>query len=133
MRISDWSSDVCSSDLYRYNLPILLLAASTLVLGACATRGAPAPVISLDPPAEVMTAATLTLPPAGPVEIVVIPEPLPLPGQLMTVDDHQPAVARPPESADPVARVSAAVASARVQPARDGFVNAVPQIGREHV
>src|SRR3546814_370251 len=43
----------------------------------------------------------------------------------MTVDDHQPAVARPPESADPVARVSAAVASARVQPARDGFVNAV--------
>src|SRR3546814_17999035 len=81
MRISDWSSDVCSSDLYRYNLPILLLAASTLVLGACATRGAPAPVISLDPPAEVMTAATLTLPPAGPVEIVVIPEPLPLPGQ----------------------------------------------------
>ena len=52
--------------------------------------------------------------------IVAIPEPLPLPGQLMPIE-------RPgrPEPRDPTSRVSAANAAARVEPARDGFVNAV--------
>ncbi|HZF43413.1 MAG TPA: P-type conjugative transfer protein TrbG [Sphingomonadaceae bacterium] len=52
--------------------------------------------------------------------IVAVPEPLPLPGQLMPVERS----ARP-EPRDPTSRVSAANAAARVEPARDGFINAV--------
>jgi len=56
------------------------------------------------------------------IEIVSIPEPLPLPGQL------KPAVgAVPPQSGDPKARVGTANAAARVEPARDGFLNAIQQ------
>lgn len=52
--------------------------------------------------------------------IVVVPEPLPLPGQLMPVE-------RPsrPEPRESTSRVVAANAAARVEPARDGFINAV--------
>ncbi len=110
---------------YRRAAPMLMLFTSATLLGACATRGTPAPVISLDAPAEVMTAATLTPPPARPVEVVTIPEPLPLPGQLMPVDQNALDEGRSPELADPVARISAATASARVEPVRDGFINAV--------
>lgn len=59
--------------------------------------------------------------PERPVPIIVaVPEPLPLPGQLMPVE-------RPgrPEPRDPTSRVVAANAAARIEPARDGFVNAV--------
>ena len=57
--------------------------------------------------------------PPAPI-IVAVPEPLPLPGQLMPVE-------RPgrPEPRDPTSRVVAANAAARIEPARDGFVNAV--------
>lgn len=59
--------------------------------------------------------------PEPPVPIIVaVPEPLPLPGQLVPFE-------RPgrPEPRDPTSRVVAANAAARIEPARDGFVNAV--------
>jgi P-type conjugative transfer protein TrbG len=57
-----------------------------------------------------------------PIEIVRIPEPLPLPGQLKPLD-----TVRPPEAADPRTRIGTANAAARMQPARDGFLNAIQQ------
>mgnify|MGYP002723422056 CR=1 FL=1 len=100
----------------RKAVPALLISAS--MLGACATVSAMPPVNALG---EV--AATLAPEPAPAIHIVEIPRPLPLPGQLKPVADVTP----PPEPADPRRRVSAANDAARVQPARDGYVNAIQQ------
>ncbi|AJP73409.1 P-type conjugative transfer protein TrbG [Sphingomonas hengshuiensis] len=54
------------------------------------------------------------------VEIVRIPEPLPLPGQLKPVS-----TASAPERSDPKTRIGTANAAARMQPVRDGFLNAI--------
>src|SRR3546814_14004197 len=102
MRISDWSSDVCSSDL----------------LAGCVSRGEKPPAISYDAPPA---AAVQTPPPVAPVEVVAIPQPLPLPGQLKPVDGRPAA----PEAGDPRERVGAANAAARIEPVRDGFINAM--------
>ncbi len=56
------------------------------------------------------------------IEIVRIPEPLPLPGQLKLVSSVAAA-----DSGDPKARIGIANAAARIQPARDGFLNAIQQ------
>jgi len=82
-------------------LPVLLL--STVALSAWATREKP-PIIALDTPPPEMQAATLAPEPTAPVQIVAIPEPLPLPGQLQRVEDDR----RPAEPSDPGARVTAA-------------------------
>src|SRR5690606_11107515 len=47
--------------------------------------------------------------------------PLPLPGQLMPLDGR-PVI---PEPADPRRRVGEANSAARIEPARDGFINAI--------
>lgn len=57
-------------------------------------------------------------------EIVMIPQPLPLPGQLKPAPDTSAPKATP---SIPTARVNAANAAARVQPVRDGFLNAIQQ------
>jgi len=87
----------------------------TAALAGCATNRPPE--IAYDDP----VAATLIADPPRPVEIVERPEPLPLPGQLMRVDadDH------PPEAAEPADRIDEANAAARIEPVRDGFINAV--------
>ncbi len=59
--------------------------------------------------------------PAKQPEAIAVPEPLPLPGQLKPL----PSKSRAAEGVDPKARVVAANAAARVQPVRDGFVNAI--------
>jgi len=98
------------------------LLISAAALAGCATTSAKPPVIAYDdPPREI--AATPTPEPPRPVEVVTIPEPLPLPGQLKPLGPS----ASPPESSDPRRRVGAANAAARVQPARDGFLNAIQQ------
>ncbi|PZR82533.1 MAG: P-type conjugative transfer protein TrbG [Stutzerimonas stutzeri] len=98
----------------------LLVSASALA--GCATTSAKPPTISYDdPPVEI--AATLAPEAPRAVEVVAIPEPLPLPGQLMPVADTP----RAPEPTDPRQRVGAANAAARVQPVRDGFLNAIQQ------
>lgn len=107
---------------FRRSAPAVLLMSAS-ALGGCATTSAKPPAIAYDnPPAEI--AATLAPETPKPVEIVTIPEPLPLPGQLKSAPTEH---ASPPEPADPRQRVGAANAAARMQPVRDGFLNAIQQ------
>ncbi|CAG0990907.1 hypothetical protein RHIZO_02247 [Rhizobiaceae bacterium] len=100
--------------LRKSALPLLLLC--TTALAGCATTHRP-PEISYDGAAP----ATLRADPPAPVQVVELPKPLPLPGQMKPVNEAQ----RAPEPADPAARVNQANAAARVQPVRDGFINAM--------
>lgn len=107
--------------LCKAAVPLLLFSVSALA--GCATTDRP-PQISYDDP----QAAVLQTDPPAPVEVVELPEPLPLPGQLKPVDDED----RPPEADDPEERVDNANDVARVEPVRDGFINAMqayPYIG----
>ena len=66
--------------------------------------------------------AVLATEPPKPVQIVQVPQPLPLPGQLKPLPGARTA---PPEPADPRTRVELANRAARMQPTRSGYVNAV--------
>lgn len=90
----------------------------TLLLSGCASTKVPPPVISLDEP---VVQAEPIPEPAKPIEVVKVPEPLPLPGQLQPVAPPSARV----ESDDPSTRVTKANREARVAPATDGFVNAI--------
>jgi type IV secretion system protein TrbG len=66
--------------------------------------------------------AVLQADPPRPVEVVEVPKPLPLPGQLKPLS----ASAKPiPEPEDPRKRVDLANAAARVEPSRNGYINAI--------
>jgi type IV secretion system protein VirB9 len=97
------------------SLAILLLASTSL--GACSTW-TPPKITYDDTPRE----AVLTPDPPKPVEIVELPQPLPLPGQLKPIPS---ATTAPPEAANPLTRVDQANRAARVQPTRAGYINAV--------
>ena len=105
------------NDLFRKSaLPVMLLA-STVLFSGCATQGKPPPTISLDEPVQ---AQPLPEPPA-PVEVVTVPQVLPMPAQMKSVPDAKPT----PEPADETVRVSRANAEARIAPTREGYVNAI--------
>ncbi|MCD9026641.1 P-type conjugative transfer protein TrbG [Luteimonas sp. BDR2-5] len=89
-----------------------------LVLAGCASSGKKSPAIVLDEPAPV--SAVVEVGPAA--EVVAVPEPLPLPGQLKPLPE-KPVVAEKPANVQ--AGVTRALDEARVAPAHDGFVNAV--------
>lgn len=94
-----------------------LLAAGLATPGCAGARG------HVPPPDPPLAPAVLTPAPPAPVQVVAVPTPLPLPGQLkpLPASTMEPAiVATPPQD-----RVAAANAAARVQPARDGFINAM--------
>ena len=95
-------------------IPVLLVGVS--MLGGCAQKFIP-PDISYDD----MTPAVQIGDPPAPVEVVELPKLLPLPGQLKPV----PGANSPPEAKDPRQRITQANAAARVQPVRNGFINAV--------
>lgn len=95
-------------------LPIILVSA--IALSGCARRYIP-PEISYDD----MAPALMSVDPAAPVTVVELPKILPLPGQLKPINGEDPE----PESADPTERVLDANEQARVQPSRDGYINAV--------
>ncbi|MDH7976123.1 P-type conjugative transfer protein TrbG [Sphingomonas sp. AR_OL41] len=95
----------------------ILAVSGSIALAACAHAGAQAPV----PGREAGEAAVRQVAPAGPVAIVAVPTPLPLPGQLKALAASR---ARR-DSRDPKGRIGAANAAARVQPVRDGFLNAI--------
>ncbi len=90
-----------------------------LPLAACAATGAPPPRITYDN--EELKPAVVTPEPPKPVEIVTVPEPLPLPGQLKAAPTKE----KPKRVLPPKARVDAANRAAALEPARDGYVNAV--------
>lgn len=98
----------------RAAFPMVLLATSALA--GCATS-TPPPEISYNAAAPAMQ----TVDPPAPVTVVEIPRPLPLPGQLQRVEPSR----ATPEPTDPTARVNQANAAARIQPARNGFINAM--------
>lgn len=106
---------VANASLGKSMLVLFLMSAS--MLSGCSHLQKP-PEIALDDPAE--PAVLLDDPPAR-VEVVELPKPLPLPGQLKPLPRGKPA----PEAKDPAARVNQANAAARVQPVRNGFINAV--------
>ncbi|MCW6536270.1 P-type conjugative transfer protein TrbG [Sphingomonas lycopersici] len=93
----------------RGRRPLILAIASLPVLAAAPVHAAPA-----DSPASQ---------PRGPVEIVTVPVPLPLPGQLKPIDPPRSAAA-PTDPRDGVVRANAI---ARVQPQRGGWLNAIQQ------
>jgi type IV secretion system protein VirB9 len=98
------------------SLSAILLASGSL--SACASFKPPA----IDYDREIPAAATLDENPPRPVKVVAVPKPLALPGQLIPL----PAVYRPAvEPKDPAIRVAKANEAARVQPTRDGYINAV--------
>lgn len=89
-------------------------------LAACASHGAVAPRIAYDK-AEFQEAVA-TAEPAPPVEIVTVPEPLPLPGQLKPLPGETPKKKRlgPPQT-----QVDVANRDAMKEPMKSGYVNAV--------
>src|SRR3546814_7778002 len=80
---------------HRNAASALLLATAAALAGCATTSGSPPAVAYDDPPREI--AATPAAEPPRAVEVVTIPEPLPLPGQLKSVGDS----ASPPEPSDP--------------------------------
>lgn len=91
-----------------------LLAATAL--SGCARKYIP-PEIDYDDAAPAVKLAD----PVGPVKVVELPKPLPLPGQLKPIDEGK----KKQDNPDPKVRIAAANEAARMQPVRDGFINAV--------
>ena len=106
----------------NHNVAVPALFICVSALAGCTTTSARTPAIAYDDPPVAIMATPAAEPPHA-VEVVTIPEPLPLPGQLKPVS----ASASTFEPADPRRRVGAANAAARVQPVRDGFLNAIQQ------
>lgn len=95
--------------------PLLLLSSASLA--GCSTTFRP-PQIGYE---DIAVPAVLKKEQAKPVKIVSIPKPLPLPGQLKPVSDRK----TPEETGEPTQRVNQANAAARIEPVKDGFINAV--------
>ncbi|GAB1715017.1 MAG: P-type conjugative transfer protein TrbG [Nitrobacter sp.] len=102
----------------RKNVAPALIAVmlATTALAGCANKFIP-PDIDYDDAAP----AVLSADPVGSVKVVELPKPLPLPGQLKPVNAGK----TKPEPADPKKRVALANEAARMQPVRNGFINAV--------
>src|SRR3990167_4960329 len=86
-----------------------LLVATSMTLSGCATQGKPPPTITLD---EAVAAQPLPELPK-PIEVVAVPQPLPLPEQLKLLPDELEAKTAP-ESADEKVRVTRANQEARI-------------------
>ncbi|WP_212376201.1 P-type conjugative transfer protein TrbG [Acetobacter persici] len=93
--------------------PLMILLAP---LAACASWKPPA-IRYDDTPRQ----AILAPEPPKPVQVVALPEPLPLPGQLKSIPFRHASS----EPADPHQRVERANSAARVQPTRAGYLNAI--------
>jgi type IV secretion system protein TrbG len=96
----------------------LLLTAFALSLAACA-GSVPPPAIHYD--SGQFKPALLEPDPPKPVQVVAIPQPLPLPGQLQSL----PSTHEHGDKSSPTQRVDAADKAALLEPAKDGYVNAI--------
>ena len=103
---------------------VMSLALISLVaLVGCETRHA-----EKSAPAEHAVKAELTPEPARPLQIVEIPQPLPLPGQLKPVpNSSEPANTEPPttSAASGEKNVNDANAAARLEPLKSAYLNAI--------
>ncbi len=106
-----------------YALPLVMVATLATITG-CATHDKSPPVITLDEPVSRIEAAQMLPDPPKPIEVVTLPEPLPLPAQLKPLSTEVEAKSAP-EAADERVRVSRANLEARVAPSREGYVNAI--------
>jgi len=97
------------------SLATMLLAGASLA--ACSTYKPPE--ITYD---DKPRPAVLQPDPPKPVQIVELPKPLPLPGQLKPIPAGRTAA---PEATDPHLRVEQANGAARIQPTRAGYLNAI--------
>jgi type IV secretion system protein VirB9 len=97
-----------------------LLVATSMTLSGCATPGKPPTIITLDEPVAAQPLPELP----KPIEVVAVPQPLPLPEQLKLLPDELEAKTAP-ESADEKVRVTRANQEARIAPTREGYVNAI--------
>jgi type IV secretion system protein TrbG len=96
---------------------LYMVLLSSVALTACATFRPPEISYDDDPKPAVFQGE-----PPRPVEVVEVPKPLPLPGQLKAVPGGR---ALGPEPKNPTDRVANANEAARVQPTRNGYINAV--------
>ncbi|MBA8908301.1 type IV secretion system protein VirB9 [Aminobacter ciceronei] len=103
-------------DMTKARVFALALLSATELTG-CASQKYIPPEIQYDDAVP----AVRKFDPPGPVKVVELPKPLPLPGQLKPVETSK-AKAEP---ADPKQRITQANEAARMQPVRDGFVNAI--------
>jgi len=94
----------------------VILSLVTSTLAACSTFKPPQ--IGYDDPPQ---PAVLEDEPPKPVQVVELPKLLPLPGQLKALPGARPV----PEPRDPRERVDRANAAARIEPSRNGYINAV--------
>ena len=93
-------------------LPFATVLLASFSLGACATAWKPPQITYDDTPRP----AVLQPDPPRPVQVVAIPTPLPLPGQMKPIPND---VRIPADAGDPAKRVATANAAARVQPGQD--------------
>ena len=96
------------------------LVAIALTVAACATTVRVPEIPILDSPA--FKAAIREPDPKPPVKIVEVPKPLPLPGQLKPVPEKK---EKTKDEKQPKERVADANADARIEPAKDGYINAI--------
>ena len=92
-----------------------------LALSACATNIRVPEVPLLDN--RDFTAAKREPEPKQPVQIVEVPKPLPLPGQLKPIPPRR--TERAKDETTPKDRVAGANRDARIEPAKDGYINAI--------
>jgi type IV secretion system protein VirB9 len=102
----------------RAILPSATVLLASVSLSACAAAGKPPQIAYDDTPRP----AVLQPEPPKPVQVVELPKPLPLPGQLKLGPSARTA---PREAADPRVRVAKANGAARIQPTAAGYINAV--------
>lgn len=98
----------------------LIALAAPVALAACAHQEYP-PEISYD--TDDFSAVALTAAPPLPVEIVTVPEPVPLPGQLMPIPGEWEASSK--DVSNPKTRITNANSAAAMQPTNEGYVNAI--------
>jgi len=102
-------------------LPLIgLLPGVAALLAACATNIKVPEIPMLDPPD--FAAAKLEPDPPKPIQYFEVPKPLPLPGQLKPVAAKSDPL---PPTMPPTDRVTAANAAARLEPVKDGYINAI--------
>ena len=99
---------------------MVAVSIAALCVSACATNIKVPEIPLLDDNAFI--AAVREPEPQKPVRYVEVPKPLPLPGQLKPVPDSKP---RAKDDATPKERIATANAAARIEPVKDGYINAI--------